>query len=71
MIDLHHLLPLSSVIKITNEGTTLEDLVGLCPSCHRAIHTYYRRWLKANNLEDFRSKKEAMEVYLEAVKEIA
>lgn len=71
MLDLHHLLPLASVVKISNEGTSLEDMVGLCPSCHRAIHTYYRKWLKANNQNDFRSKKEAMNVYLEAVREIA
>ena len=71
MLDLHHLLPLASVIRISNEGTSLEDMVGLCPSCHRAIHIYYRKWLNANNRDDFRSKMEAMNVYLEAVKEIA
>lgn len=71
MLDLHHLLPLSSVIRISSEGTSLDDMVGLCPSCHRAIHTYYRKWLKSNCQDDFRSKQEAMSVYLEAVKEIA
>lgn len=71
MLDLHHLLPLASVVRISNEGTSLDDLVGLCPSCHRAIHTYYRKWLKSNNQDDFRSKQEAMSVYLEAVREIA
>lgn len=71
MLDLHHLLPLSSVVKTLESGTTLTDMVGLCPSCHRAIHLYYSKWLKANSLEDFRSKKEAMEIYLEAIKEIA
>lgn len=49
----------------------LDDMVGLCPSCHKAIHDYYRKWLKANNQDDFRSKQEAMSVYLEAVREIA
>jgi len=68
MLDVHHLLPLASAIK---EGTTLSDLVGLCPSCHRAIHAYYRKWLKANHQSDFVSKQEAMSVYLEAVREIA
>ncbi|MBQ6065108.1 MAG: HNH endonuclease [Prevotella sp.] len=71
MLDLHHLLPLSSVVRITTDGTSLNDLVGLCPSCHRAIHSYYRKWLKSNNLEDFRTKQEAMSVYLEAVRGIA
>ena len=72
MLDLHHLLPLSSVVRTTvDSGTSLSDMVGLCPSCHRAIHSYYSKWLKANNREDFKSKKEAMEVYLDAIREIA
>lgn len=71
MLDLHHLLPLASVIRTLDSGTSLTDMVGLCPSCHRAIHSYYSKWLKANSVEDFRSKKEAMEVYLAAIKEIA
>lgn len=71
MLDLHHLLPLSSVIRTSETGTSLSDMVGLCPSCHRAIHSYYSKWLKENSIEDFRSKKEAMEVYLNAIKEIA
>lgn len=71
MIDLHHLLPLSSVIRTGETGTLLEDLVGLCPSCHRAIHSYYGKWLKSNSREDFRNRKEAMTVYLDAVREIA
>ena len=70
MLDLHHLLPLASVVRISNEGTSLNDMVGLCPSCHRAIHTYYKKWLQSNNQDDFRSKQEAMSVYLEAVREI-
>lgn len=71
MLDLHHLLPLSSVVRTLESGTSLSDMVGLCPSCHRAIHSYYSKWLKDNSAEDFRSKKEAMEVYLNAIKEIA
>lgn len=71
MLDLHHLLPLSSVIKTLDTGTSLNDMVGLCPSCHRAVHTYYSKWLESNNREDFQSKVEAMEVYLKAIKEIA
>lgn len=71
MLDLHHLLPLSSVVRTSDMGTSLDDLVGLCPSCHRAIHSYYNKWLKSNSQEDFKSKKEAMDVYLSAVREIA
>lgn len=71
MIDIHHLLPLSSSVAITPKGTSLEDIVGLCPSCHRSIHIYYRMWLKKNHQDDFNSKKEAIEVFMMAAKEIA
>jgi predicted HNH restriction endonuclease len=46
MLDIHHLLPLTSSVSITNKGTSLNDIVGLCPSCHRSIHIYYTKWLK-------------------------
>lgn len=71
MLDIHHLLPLSSVVRTLESGTSLSDMVGLCPSCHRAIHSYYSKWLYANSQDDFKNKKEAMEVYLEAINEIA
>ena len=71
MLDIHHLLPLSSSVAITNRGTSLSDIVGLCPSCHRAVHIYYRQWLLSNHQDDFNSKMEAKEVFIEAVKEIA
>ncbi len=71
MLDLHHLLPLSSVVRTTiDSGTSLSDMVGLCPSCHRAIHSYYSKWLKTNNKEDFESKEEASDVYHDAVRKI-
>ena len=71
MLDIHHLLPLSSSLAITTKGTSLKDIVGLCPSCHRSIHVYYTKWLRKNNQDDFRSRTEAMDVYLSAIKEIA
>ena len=71
MLDIHHLLPLSSSIAITTKGTSLQDIVGLCPSCHRSIHLYYTKWLRKNAQDDFNSRTEAMSVYLSAVKEIA
>ena len=71
MLDIHHLLPLSSTVAISSHGTSLADIVGLCPSCHRAVHAYYRQWLKANNQADFSSKQEARSVFLQAAKEIA
>jgi hypothetical protein len=71
MLDIHHLLPLSSSIAITTKGTSLQDIVGLCPSCHRSIHIYYTKWLRKNGQDDFQSRIEAMDVYLSAIKEIA
>lgn len=70
MLDIHHLLPLSSSVAISAHGTSLADIVGLCPSCHRAVHTYYRKWLKKHGVKDFRSKKEAGDVYQYAKEEI-
>jgi hypothetical protein len=66
MLDIHHLLPLSSSVSISTEGTSLDDIVGLCPTCHRAIHVYYRNWLKSNGKDDFASKQEAHDIYEEA-----
>lgn len=66
IIELHHLLPLSSPIRIVKEQTSLKELVGLCPSCHRATHKYYSGWLKKKKLKDFRDYFEAKGVYQEA-----
>lgn len=71
MLDIHHLLPLASTVAISPHGTSLADIVGLCPSCHRAVHMYYRKWLKTNEQSDFISKQEAYDVFLQATKEIA
>lgn len=64
MLEIHHLKPLSSF----EEGheTSLKDVVGLCPSCHRAIHIYYRGYLKKNDKEDFDDAAEAITAYNEA-----
>jgi len=71
LLDIHHLLPLSSSLAITTKGTSLQDIVGLCPTCHRSIHIYYTKWLRKNGQDDFLSRSEAMDVYLSATKEIA
>lgn len=71
LLEIHHLLPLSSAVAISNKGTSLTDIVGLCPSCHRAIHMYYKKWLTANEQSDFKSKAEAHAVFLQATREIA
>lgn len=48
------------------EGTVLEDLVANCPTCHRAVHRYYDRWLRDNHRQDFADAPEAREVYFQA-----
>lgn len=68
LLEIHHLLPLSSAITVTSEGTSLEDIVGLCPNCHRSVHIFYRRWFENNSARNFSSKAPAREVY-QAAKE--
>jgi hypothetical protein len=66
LLEVHHILPLSSTLSITGEGTSLTDVVGLCPNCHKSVHTYYKNWLNKYKLDDFRSRIEAKEIYHEA-----
>ncbi len=63
VIDLHHLLPLSSGTRVEVTGTTLDDLVPVCPSCHRAIHRFYDNWLRDAHKEDFVDGNEAKATY--------
>jgi hypothetical protein len=70
MLDIHHLLPLSSSVAITAKGTSLNDIVGLCPSCHRSIHIYYAKWLRRMGQDDFLSRGEARDVYLSAIRRL-
>lgn len=70
LIELHHLLPLSSSIKVESKSTSLKDIVGLCPSCHRATHKFYTKWLKSNSQKDFNTPSEAHKVYKLAKTEI-
>jgi hypothetical protein len=63
LIELHHLLPLSSPIKVEASTTSLKDVVGVCPSCHRATHRYYSAWLKKNGADDFSDRSQAIYVY--------
>lgn len=66
ILEVHHLLPLSSALTITSTGTSLQDVVPLCPNCHRSVHVYYKQWLNNHSLEDFRSHAEAGQVYAES-----
>ena len=70
VIELHHLLPLSSPVRVDNRMTSLRDLVGLCPSCHRATHKFYSKWFKENKVRDFSSYEQAMHVYSDVKKQI-
>lgn len=63
VIDLHHLLPLASGTRVEISGTTLTDLVPMCPTCHRATHRYYDYWLCHENRNDFADREEARAVY--------
>jgi predicted HNH restriction endonuclease len=66
ILEIHHLLPLSSSIMINSKGTSIDDVVALCPNCHKSIHEYYKQWLKSKNQEDFSSKQQALLVYNES-----
>lgn len=70
LLELHHLLPLSSVVKMSIQGTSFDDLVPLCPNCHRSIHSYYRIWLRGQKLDDFADVDQAHSVYQEAKSQI-
>jgi len=70
ILELHHVLPLAATIDVNGTTTLLEDLVPLCPSCHKSIHVYYRKKLEEWGVEDFGSKKMAKDVYRLAKSEI-
>lgn len=69
LVELHHLLPLSSPVRVDTQSTSLKDLVGLCPTCHRATHKFYSTWLKSMGQKDFGSKAEAHSVFEQATKD--
>jgi len=66
LLEVHHLLPLVSPIRTETSGTSLADLVPLCPNCHRSVHEYYRNWLHEREQNDFLSRQEARNTYTEA-----
>ena len=70
LLELHHMLPLSSSINVNGTTTVLEDLVPLCPSCHKGIHAFYRVKFDEWGIQDFGSKKMAHDVYAMARKQI-
>ena len=66
LLEVHHVLPLSSPARIGTSGTKLSDLVALCPNCHGAVHDFYRRWLDRYAQEDFADEAEAKKAYADA-----
>ncbi len=66
LLDIHHLLPLASGVAVTLSGTSLSDIVPLCPNCHRSVHAFYKTWLNALQAPDFKNTAEARAVYNEA-----
>ena len=70
ILDLHHLLPLCSGAQTTKNGTVLEDMVAICPTCHFGVHRYYSRWLKYSKQKDFADADQAKAVYDEIKKEM-
>lgn len=67
VIDLHHLLPLSSGVQAGSlAGTSLDDIVPVCPTCHRAVHRFYNSWLSDRDYSDFLSIAQSKSVYKEA-----
>ena len=65
LIEVHHILPLSSPLHVSRSGTSLNDLVGLCPNCHRATHAYYKYYFTNQGINDFSSEEHAKIVYLQ------
>lgn len=66
LLELHRVLPLASAPALSTVGTSLTDLVALCPTYHRNVHVCYRQWLTAHKRTDFAAKAEAIAVYMEA-----
>lgn len=70
ILELHHILPLSATLNVGGTTTSLDDMVPLCPSCHKSIHIYYRLKLAEWGVSDFGSKKMAEDVYQLAKNEV-
>lgn len=70
LLELHHVLPLSASINVNGTTTVMDDLVPLCPSCHKGIHAFYRVKFDEWGIQDFGSKKMAHDVYAMAKEQI-
>ena len=70
ILELHHILPLSATLNVNGTTTRLDDLVPLCPCCHKSIHIFYRIKLDEWGVDDFGSFTMARDVYKMAKREI-
>ena len=70
ILELHHILPLSATLNVNGTTTKLDDLVPLCPCCHKSIHIFYRIKLAEWDVEDFGSIAMARDMYKLAKGEI-
>ena len=70
ILQLHHVFPLASTLNVNSTTTFLDDLVPLCPSCHRSVHIFYDLRLSEWGVSDFGSKKMARDVYDMAKREV-
>ncbi len=70
ILELHHILPLSTTLNVGGTTTSLDDLSPLCPSCHRSIHDFYQIKLSEWGVPDFGSKTMAKDIYEMAKREI-
>jgi predicted HNH restriction endonuclease len=66
LLEVHHLLPLSSTLAFAGTETSFHDLIALCPNCHKSVHSYYAIWLLRQALDDFVKAEDAKLAYLKA-----
>ena len=63
ILELHHILPLAATLNVSGTTTRLDDMVPLCPNCHKSIHIFYKVELDRLGVADFSSKEMAHEIY--------
>jgi len=71
ILELHHVLPLAATLLVNGTTTRLDDMVPLCPNCHKSIHIFYKKELDRLGVKDFTTKDLAHETYDKAKFQIA
>ena len=70
ILELHHVLPLAATLSVNGTTTRLDDMVPLCPNCHKSIHIFYKKELILLGVSDFASKAMAHQFYAKAKEQI-